>query len=330
MLSVVLVGVIAWSVMARSSTSRTGGSATWRSARSRRERCGRTFDLLCLCRFFEEIGIEWTTAAATDLFDWLAWQGERSPTKGQLVVALGATRGAAPSTMNRRVAAARGLFEHAVMCGLLDRNPVPTPRRSSGLRGQRRGLLGHVASRRPAAPARLVRQERRLPESLAAEDVAVFLADLDTHRDRAIALLMLLGGLRATETRTLLLAEVDVGMRQVKVTGKGAKQRIVPVERDRLPRPPVHHRWARSQTGVQRGEPQLAVRPSCTSRRVNHTAMRSHEHAAKNSTVPSSPTRLCCPATWRYRAAITIAYHHTRARHVGAAPRNRHGSHARP
>ena len=146
-------------------------------------------------------------------------------------MALGATHGAAPSTMNRRVAAARGLFEHAVMCGLLDRNPVPTLRRSSGLRGQRRGLLGHVASRRPVAPARLVRQERRLPESLNADDVAVFLADLDTHRDRAIVLLMLLGGLRATETRTLRLADVDVGMRQVKVTGKGSKQRIVPVDR---------------------------------------------------------------------------------------------------
>jgi site-specific recombinase XerC len=60
---------------------------------------------------------------------------------------------------------------------------------------------------------------------LDADDVAVFLADLDTHRDRAIVLLMLLGGLRATETRTLRLADVDIGMRQVKVAGKGGRQR---------------------------------------------------------------------------------------------------------
>ena len=46
--------------------------------------------------------------------------------------------------MNRRVAAARGLFEYAVMCGLVDQNPVPAPRRSSGLRARRSGLLGHV------------------------------------------------------------------------------------------------------------------------------------------------------------------------------------------
>jgi site-specific recombinase XerD len=76
-----------------------------------------------------------------------------------------------------------------------------------------------------------VRQERRLPESLDADDVAVFLADLGTHRDRAIVLVMLLGGLRAAEVRSLRLADVDVGLRQVKVMGKGSKQRVVPVDR---------------------------------------------------------------------------------------------------
>lgn len=42
---------------------------------------------------------------------------------------------------------------------------------------------------------------------------------------------MLLGGLRASEVRTLRLADLDMGMRQVKVTGKGSKQRIVPIDR---------------------------------------------------------------------------------------------------
>ena len=42
---------------------------------------------------------------------------------------------------------------------------------------------------------------------------------------------MLLGGLRAAEVRSLRLADVDVGLRQVKVLGKGAKQRVVPVDR---------------------------------------------------------------------------------------------------
>jgi len=192
---------------------------------------GYAFDLLCLARFFDEARIDWQRATSTDFFDWLEWQSRPALSKGKTVVRLDAKRGAAAATMNRRVAAARGLFEHAVMCEVLDRNPVPSPRRSSGLRGSRRGLLGHVSGRRAAAPGRLVRQERRLPESLDADDVAVFLADLGTHRDRAIVLLMLLGGARAAEVRSLRLADVDMGLRQVKVTGKGSKQRVIPVDR---------------------------------------------------------------------------------------------------
>jgi len=42
---------------------------------------------------------------------------------------------------------------------------------------------------------RLVRQERRLPESIDPADVTAFLADLGSHRDRAMVLLMVLGGL---------------------------------------------------------------------------------------------------------------------------------------
>lgn len=66
-----------------------------------------------------------------------------------------------------------------------------------------------------------MRQDRPLPESLDPEDIEVFLSDLNTHRDRAITLAVLLGGLRASEVRTLRLADVDMGMRQVKMTGKG-------------------------------------------------------------------------------------------------------------
>jgi len=192
---------------------------------------GYAFDVVCLARFLDDAGISWRELAPSDVFDWLEWQSRPTTTSGHKVVRLGEGRGAAPATMNRRVAAARGLFEYAVMCGDLDGNPVPAPRRSSGLRACRRGLLGHVGSRRPAAPGRLVRQDRPLPESLEPEDVEVFLADLGTHRDRAIFLAMLLGGLRASEVRTLLLADVDMGLRQVKVTGKGSKQRLVPVDR---------------------------------------------------------------------------------------------------
>jgi site-specific recombinase XerD len=154
---------------------------------------GYAYDVVCLARFLDDVEISWDELVPSDVFDWLEWQARPRPVSGR-VVRLGEGRGAAPATMNRRVAAARGLFEYAVMCGAVAVNPVPAPRRSTGLRARRRGLLGHVQARRPAAPARLVRQDRPLPESLEAGDVEVFLADLNTHRDRAITLAMLLGG----------------------------------------------------------------------------------------------------------------------------------------
>lgn len=192
---------------------------------------GYAFDLLNFARFLADRGIELFEVSPPDLFDWLEWQAAPASTKGKRVVRLDAKRGVAPATMNRRVAAVRGLFDYALMCELVERNPVPSPRRSSGLRSARHGLLGHVAGRRPAAAHRLVRQDRRLPESLPGDEVGAFLADLETHRDRAIVMLMLLGGLRAAEVRSLLLADVDLGLRQVRVVGKGNKQRVVPVDR---------------------------------------------------------------------------------------------------
>ena len=147
------------------------------------------------------------------------------------MVRLADRRGPAPATMNRRIAAVRGMFEYAVIAGAREDNPVPAARRSTGLRPKGRGLLGHIGTRRPPTGGRLVRQPRRLPESLEPDEVSAFLADLCTCRDKAMALAMLVGGLRAAEVRSLRLADVDRGMRRVRVVGKGNKERTVPVDR---------------------------------------------------------------------------------------------------
>lgn len=192
---------------------------------------GYAFDLLNFLRFCDGRSLALAEVVPTDLFDYLDWQSQPVSTAGRAVVAITASRGAAPATMNRRVAAVRGLFEYAVLAGARAENPVPAGRRSMGLRPKRRGVLGHISSSRPSTGGRLVREERRLPESLEPADVAVFVADLDTHRDRAITLAMVLGGLRAAEVRSLRLADVDQGARRLRVVGKGSRERVVPVER---------------------------------------------------------------------------------------------------
>jgi len=191
---------------------------------------GYAFDLLNFSRFLEAREIGPLEVAAPDLFDWLEWQAKPHPDRAGKVVDLG-KRGAAPATMNRRVASVRGFFEYAVITGTRTSNPVPPGRRSTGLRARPRGMLGHVGRRRARTDGRLVRQDRRLPESIDPADVAAFVADLGTHRDRAMALAMVLGGLRAAEVRSLRLADVDLGLRRLRVRGKGGKERVVPVDR---------------------------------------------------------------------------------------------------
>src|SRR6266545_890600 len=189
------------------------------------------YDLVNFGRFALEYGVCVADAVPTDFFDYLDWQARSRSTAGAKVVRLADRRGPAPATMNRRIAAVRGLFEFAVTAGLRAEHPVPTARRSSGLRPKQRGLLGHIGPGRARAGGRLVRQPRRLPEALEPAEVAAFVADLATHRDRAMALGMLLGGLRAGEVRSLRLADVDMGLRRVRVVGKGGRERLEPVDR---------------------------------------------------------------------------------------------------
>jgi integrase/recombinase XerC len=195
------------------------------------------YDLLNFARFCAAGQLSVATLVPTDVFDYLAWQAKpagRSPAgRGRTVVRLREYRGAAPATVNRRIAALRGLCEYAVLSGSLVRSPVPAARRSSGVRATRRGMLGHLGPGRDRDPGggRLVRAPQRLPESLEPDELAAFVGDLCTARDRAMALAMLLGGLRAGEVRNLRLVDVDLGTRRVKVVGKGDRQRVVPVDR---------------------------------------------------------------------------------------------------
>lgn len=188
------------------------------------------FHLLSFLRFCVERGLTFATVRPTDILDFLDWLSSPKPSPAT-VVGLHSGGGAAPSTMNQRVAAVRGMFEYAVISGVRDDCPVPTARRSSGARTKRRGLLGHISTGRSRSGGRLVREPSLLPESLDAADVDEFFADLFTYRDRAVVLLMLLGGFRAGEVRALKLADIDVGLREAKVMGKGGRERVVPIHR---------------------------------------------------------------------------------------------------
>jgi site-specific recombinase XerD len=76
----------------------------------------------------------------------------------------------------------------------------------------------------------LVRTPRTLPQILAPAEVDQLLVALRTHRDRAMVLAMVLGGLRRCEVLGLGCEDLRVGARQVFIAqGKGGHQRLIPV-----------------------------------------------------------------------------------------------------
>ena len=76
----------------------------------------------------------------------------------------------------------------------------------------------------------LIRTPRTLPRVIDPDEADALMEALRTHRDRAMVLAMLLGGLRRCEVLGLRLCDVHPGEKRLFIAdGKGGHQRIVPV-----------------------------------------------------------------------------------------------------
>ncbi len=122
-------------------------------------------------------------------------------------------RGLAAATIARKLSAARSFFAHLHREGVVAANPL------RGVRGPRRDrtLPGHL----------------RLPEMEAlfrhATETAAERNDLPATRLLAALELLYGSGLRLAELRSLDLAAIDFDRNQLRVMGKGRKERIVPI-----------------------------------------------------------------------------------------------------
>jgi len=193
------------------------------------------FDLLHFARWLAGDGTGLDAVTTDVLLRYLAAnRAERRGGQNENVIPLarGSASGFAPATINRRLAAISGLFGFRSMRDPDAVNPVPTgaaARRTA--RGERTGLLGHLARPKPRSKLR-VREPRRLPRGLDRAETVALLGSFRTDRDRAIAGLMLLSGLRSAEVLGLQIADIDIGQGWVRVTGKGDKERRVPLDPD--------------------------------------------------------------------------------------------------
>lgn len=195
------------------------------------------FDLLAFCRWLsdEDLGLD---GVSTDtLLRFLsACREVRLPGRPGPNVLTMAGRPAdayAATTINRRLAAISGLFAFWTMRDPDRPNPVPKGREARRVvPGEKTGLLGHTVRKpRPRSTLRL-REPKRLPRPLTAEQATELLGSLKTWRDRAIAGLMLYCGLRSCEVLALDVKDADIGGRWLRVWGKGSKERRVPLDID--------------------------------------------------------------------------------------------------
>ena len=117
----------------------------------------------------------------------------------------------------------------------LQLSPVSSARCLSAVRGWLRFLhQERVMDHYPALDITLARRGVRLPKTLSEAEV-VSLLELPVHataedrRDRVMLELLYATGLRVSELISLELAQVNLEVGYLRVTGKGSKQRIVPM-----------------------------------------------------------------------------------------------------
>ena len=148
-------------------------------------------DLTTLCAFLAKRNLSLNTAGEADLFDFLGQADKLSA-----------------RTKARRLSSMRRYYQYQLRESVLSADPTV----------------------RLSAP----RLGRSLPKTLSEADVEALLAAPDVAsilglRDRAMLELLYATGLRVSELVTLELGQVNTRQGVVRVTGKGAKERLVPL-----------------------------------------------------------------------------------------------------
>jgi len=154
----------------------------------------------------------------------------RKQREPDLVEYIGAQQeeGAQPRSINRRLTVLRLVFTFLTGRELKHRRGVsPTARHFRGPGNDHN--LGLFAIRpRPRLLLR-VKVPRTLVVPLSRKQVRRFLRTVRRYRDLAIVHLMLLCGLRSHEVLGLGVDDIDFGDRRIKIHGKGAKERMMPL-----------------------------------------------------------------------------------------------------
>ena len=204
------------------------------------------YDLLHFARWFEPRHQALAQMTESTLVDYVRHQLEQHPKP-------------TPQTVNHRLGVVRCCYRFHTGRDL-------PPGQAHFPRSYRtRSPLGYGRPRHALAGGLRLKQERRVIVPLSVEEVAKFWGSFHTFRDLALVGLMLLEGLRSCEVSRLQAEDLQLTEGQMRVSGKGNQQRLVPLSPEilhvlenylRLERPLTHSpALFVSLKGRQRGQP---------------------------------------------------------------------------
>ncbi len=159
------------------------------------------YDLLCAWRWLHHTGCCLSSLSTDSLLDFIEYQRQPPP--------------AAPATINRRLDVLQRLIVFV------------TGRPTSGAPWIGAGP-GHTRRGRRASAVRM-RAPHPLVLPMTDQAALTFFQTLRTARDRAMTLAMWIAGLRSCEILALRLADVDFQTMNMKILGKGRKERMLPL-----------------------------------------------------------------------------------------------------
>jgi len=168
------------------------------------------YDLLDFARWFEPQHRPLAAITESTIVDYVRHQLEqdRKPT---------------PQTVNHRLGTVHCCYRFHTG------QEIPAGKEHFQRRYTKRSPLGYGRARRVIAVGLRLKQDRRVIVPLSAEEVAKFWQSFRTYRDLALVGLMLLDGLRSCEVLALQLEDLQLADGQMRVYGKGNKQRLVPL-----------------------------------------------------------------------------------------------------
>lgn len=176
------------------------------------------YSLLNFWRWLSEEGIDFSQLREADLLDYIRFQHRCRSAGTQLD----------PKTINHRLTVVRSWYRYHTGKDM-PLGPRNLKNHSCWSGKGWRGDFSSLSPRHRRAHPLRVKEPRRVVVPLTPQEVRAFLESLRTWRDLAIVGLMLFCGLRSEELVSATVEDLDLSEGQIRVRGKGNKERVLPL-----------------------------------------------------------------------------------------------------